>query len=212
MSESSKSKRAYDNSRRSRQAQATRAAILESAVALFVDPKNEDLSIPAIAAKADVSEPTVYRHFKNRDTLIEAMRDFIVERVDEPDPPETLEELLQVPRKLFPVFERHADIYAARSRWIEREQIDDEGYRKRTHEYVRLLDDVTAHLDPAEREAVNALMRLLISSRCWRTMREDHGIEGDRAGQVTTWAVETLVESLRSGARVLEPGQRRKPS
>ena len=63
--------RAYDNTLRREQADLTKRRILEAVRDLLIESSGS-LSIPEIAARAGVSEPTIYRHFPNRDALLDA--------------------------------------------------------------------------------------------------------------------------------------------
>src|SRR5256885_9058880 len=57
--------RSYDNSLRTEQAAATRERVVDAAVEVLSQGADK-LSIPAVAAEASVSVPTVYRHFPDR--------------------------------------------------------------------------------------------------------------------------------------------------
>src|SRR5256885_914009 len=64
--------RPYDNALRRQQADLTRRRILDTVRDLLMESRTS-FSIPEIAARAGVSEPTIYRHFPNRDALLEAL-------------------------------------------------------------------------------------------------------------------------------------------
>ena len=68
--------RIYNNALRQRQAEQTRTTILEAVRDLLIDAPRS-LSIPEIATKSSVSEPTIYRHFANRDALFEAASELL---------------------------------------------------------------------------------------------------------------------------------------
>src|SRR5438876_1159239 len=68
--------RAYDNTLRRQQADATRLRIL-TAVRDLLAGGSTSLQVPEIAARAGVSEPTIYRHFPNRDALLDAAADSV---------------------------------------------------------------------------------------------------------------------------------------
>lgn len=59
-------KRSYSSPRREQQAQETRQAILEAAVALFTEQGFQDTSVKQIAERASVSEQTVYNAFGDK--------------------------------------------------------------------------------------------------------------------------------------------------
>jgi hypothetical protein len=72
---------------------------------------------------------------------------------------------------------------------------------ERTEEFRRTLEDagLLAHLPAETAGAVVALVRTLASSTTWFVFRDQHGIEGERAGRVAAWAVQLLMDELRAG-------------
>jgi AcrR family transcriptional regulator len=55
-----------------RHLEATRTAILEAAVALFLERKSDRFSVQEVADRAGLTHRTVYRHFPTRDDLLGA--------------------------------------------------------------------------------------------------------------------------------------------
>jgi AcrR family transcriptional regulator len=62
------------------------SAILEAAVALFVDRGFEGMSVEAVAAEAGVGKTTIYRRWRSKEELV---IDAIAERFAEPSAPNT---------------------------------------------------------------------------------------------------------------------------
>jgi AcrR family transcriptional regulator len=62
------------------------SAILEAAVALFVDRGFEGMSVEAVAAEAGVGKTTIYRRWRSKEELV---IDAIAERFAEPAAPDT---------------------------------------------------------------------------------------------------------------------------
>src|SRR5437773_12044387 len=84
--------RAYDNTLGREQADLTKRRILDGVRDLLVE-SGSSLSIPDIAARAGVSEPTVYRHFPNRDALLDAASEVVSEQLGAPPMPERADEI-----------------------------------------------------------------------------------------------------------------------
>jgi AcrR family transcriptional regulator len=72
--------------RRSRQAAATRARIVEAAGRLFAERGYAATTIDAVAAEADVAVETVYARFKNKRNLLRAYLDISIVGDTEPVP------------------------------------------------------------------------------------------------------------------------------
>src|SRR5438477_10604821 len=84
--------RAYDNALRREQAERTRRRILEAVRDLLIASPSS-ISIPEIAARAGVSEPTVYRHFPNRDALFDAASEVVAEHLGAPPLPDQADDI-----------------------------------------------------------------------------------------------------------------------
>lgn len=98
---------------RHRQIELSRQVILDAGIELLEQGRVEDLTIRAAARLARVAERTVYRHFSNRDALLDALAEAASERIAAPPPPTTLDDLLSAPRSLYQAFERSQGLVAA---------------------------------------------------------------------------------------------------
>lgn len=75
------SPRAYNLGKREASSSGTRARILEASRQLLADVSNaSDLSMEAIAKRADVSRLTIYYQFGSRPGLLEALYDYLANR------------------------------------------------------------------------------------------------------------------------------------
>src|SRR5689334_5178551 len=91
----------------------TRVRIVDSAIDLVGESGEEPLTIAAVAARAGVTERTVYRHFETRGALIRAVWRQMQGRVASEGFPHTAEALLQSPRRLFPRFDEMGELIRA---------------------------------------------------------------------------------------------------
>jgi AcrR family transcriptional regulator len=65
--------RPYRSTLRERQVAQTRELILDAVTTLLADRRADEVSTRDIAAVAGVSERTVYRHFPDRDSLLDGL-------------------------------------------------------------------------------------------------------------------------------------------
>jgi AcrR family transcriptional regulator len=72
--------RPYNMEKRQHTASETRARILEAARQLLASELETDLSMDAIAGRADVSRLTIYYQFKSRTGVLEALYDYLAMR------------------------------------------------------------------------------------------------------------------------------------
>jgi AcrR family transcriptional regulator len=180
-----KSSRAYTQTARADSVAATRRRIVEATVDVL--GASPEVTLAAVAARAQVSVQTVLRHFASRDALItEAAAALADERAAEPGDPE-----LAV-RALYGQYERRGD---ANLRLLAREDADPR---------VRLLMDRgrALHRDWAAQvfapqlgahppDARDALLDLLVVATdvyTWKLLRRDRGLTRreaeSRAGQL----------------------------
>jgi AcrR family transcriptional regulator len=86
MSSSVKPRRRYDSSGRQERARRSRWAMLQAARRLFLERGYAATTMPAIAAAAGVSVPSVYKAFGNKAALLKAVFDVAIAGDDEPVP------------------------------------------------------------------------------------------------------------------------------
>lgn len=85
--------RSYDNSGRRAKAEHTRDRILAAAADVIAEGGSLDVSLPAVAAMADVSQPTLFRHFPSKQALFAALAELQFRTLTSGVAPTTVEEL-----------------------------------------------------------------------------------------------------------------------
>lgn len=65
--------RSYDNSNRRAAAERTRERIITACAELVSEDRSLDVSIPGVAARAQVSQPTLLRYFPSKQALFDAL-------------------------------------------------------------------------------------------------------------------------------------------
>src|SRR5688572_5567905 len=103
----------YVSSLRERQKADTRALILEAVERLLKNRSLSELSLATVAREARITERTVYRHFANREQLLEATWAAVNESIGMKEFPRTVEELIERPKTLFPAFDRSNQVIRA---------------------------------------------------------------------------------------------------
>lgn len=190
-------KRSYDNSRRREAAKRTREQILEAMVELLADPAAADFSVAAIAKRAGVSEPTVYRYFPNREALMEGFDKCWEKTAGSVAIPDDPDGLAEAPPVLFAYYDQHeAIIRAARTR-AAANGLDVSGRGRRDARITHAFAPLVAHLAPADAKAVASLFRYLLNSLAWHTLTGELGVESAAAGRAVSWATKALIAELR---------------
>jgi len=181
----------------------TREKLIEAAVDL-VAHSEEELTIRRVAAHANVSVPTAYRYFPDREELLKELAAWINARIAGAKVPENLEEAAAWVEHIYRAFEQNDKFMRAQLNTPEGRAIRE---RNRKSRNVMLRSMVAASFPSASETTtrrLGALIQLLVTVPGWVSLHDNWGMSGDEAGRVTAWAVTTLVDKLRSDLTTLE--------
>jgi AcrR family transcriptional regulator len=198
--------RPYRQKVRAERQEETRRRIVESAVALHLERGPARTSIDAIAERAGVNRVTVYRHFPDTRTLLEACSAH-AHRVH-PPPAMDAWRRIDEPRKrtevaltqLYDYFRRTEAGWANVLRDAEVEPIVQEMVEKRRLAYLREVRDVLLEAWPgrgARRRLLRAVLALAVDFRTWQALCRREGLD-DR----TAAALMVLLAGAVGGERV----------
>jgi AcrR family transcriptional regulator len=185
---------ATDTSRPSlRQAQraVTEQRIIEALAALIDDENPLDISMAAVAKRAAVSEPTLYRHFPTKRDLFAALAGYEFRTVAAGLAPASADDLAEAVRT---VFQRSAEMENV-VRWTLAATDPQRGPRPNVAARLAMLR--TALGEQADRDDDDAtfLLRtvlLLTSPMAWLYWKDYLGLEPADAAASAGWAIKTL--------------------
>lgn len=191
-----KSQRTYSSPLRQQQMDETRHRIVVAALEQIAQHPGEQLSQEQVAARAGIALRTVYRHFPDREDLLDAVWQESDHRLQLTHYPETEEELLH---SIGPVFTR-MDANATAMRALLNSTAGRE-MRKRDNErrrsaLERALAPATAHLDESGRRTVLGIFLAIFSGRGWEVMRDRAHLRDGEPAQAAEWAVRALLAQL----------------
>lgn len=190
--------RPYDSPLRRAQAEATRERILAALAGLLEGGGEEMPSNAAIAAAAGVKEVTVYRHFPNRDALLDAFWVWINRQAGFLAFPQTEAELLGQPPRVFAGFDRMEGVIRASLRTRQGRELRLRANAERQEAFRRCLAPALQGLEPPEARRLLAVVQLLYSASAWQTMKDYWGLDGAEAGEAAAWAIRTLIDAVRT--------------
>jgi len=161
----------------------------------------------AVAARAGVREVTVYRHFPSREVLLQGLWAWLNRRNGVTvGMPESADELVAKMGPLYQTFDAAPAHILASVRTDEGLKIRSSLNAERSAIFLKLVAETAPALDEAERRKAAALLQLLYSAYPWISYREQWGLTGEPAAEVSAWAVEVLLADLRRrGAKPLRP-------
>lgn len=204
--------RAYRSPLRAAQARATRERLLEAAYAILAeDPAGVGaLTFQRIAAQAQVSVPTVYRHFGDQDALLAAFVDWIRPRIGlDPARIFTLapDGIATLPGQSFPRFEEHGAVLRA---LIDSRDFNRVRAASATERARRAAEALSKHAPGWNREdlkVVAGAIAVLQAPPTWRWLRDTWGLDADATRLAMSWAIRALVAILRRETSLTEkPG------
>lgn len=184
---------------RQRQKDTAREAVMEAVGECLSDVGLEQISFAEVAARAGMSERTVYRHFPSRELLLDAFWEWLHAQLKIVFPT-TAQELIDLPLSVFPMFE-------AREPIIRGMLASAQGRRVR----LSVNDERQAAIRAAVRDAVGKAMaepaftrlcaqvQLLYSATGWLTMRDYWDLSGEEAGLAASEAIAKLLNAAREG-------------
>ena len=182
---------------------ATRELILDALVEQLGDTGPFEYSVFDLARRAGVSVRTIYRHFPERQALLDALTERVAERVVSPLPaPRTIAELSALPAQIFDRFAAEEALVLAALATRPGENATDQ----RRVELRRALDAAAPDLDEATRARGLALLGAMLSSSVWWRLKGELGLRGEEPGRAVGWAVGVLVRALADENRVRRAG------
>jgi AcrR family transcriptional regulator len=189
---------ATDTSRPSlREAQrtATERRIVEALATLIDEEHPLEISMTAVAKRAGVSEPTVYRHFPTKRDLFAALAGHQFRTVAAGLAPASADELAQIVRT---VFQRSAGIETT-IRWTlaapDPERVPRPNAQARLAMLRTALRDVLEDLDDDTAQFLLRTVLLLTSPMAWLYWKDYLGLDPAAAAHTAGWAIKTLADA-----------------
>ena len=189
-------RREYRSALRERQAEETRSRILDATVRVMARGL-ASVSIPAVAREAGVSVPTVYRHFRTKRDLFDALYPHVVYRgaMSQLPLPDSLDGFGPGLRAQFASLDALGDVERAAMASPAGEELRRSRMPARIARTRQLADAIVPSSSDIDRERLTRLLVVLTGSAAFRTWRDDLGCSPDEAAADVEWAVCTLIQS-----------------
>jgi AcrR family transcriptional regulator len=145
--------------------------LIFNAALQLLEQGDTELTMRAVARQAGISERTIFRYFATRDEFLDAVAREFTRELGMPPAPESMEQILAMPRRMFETLESksnlvksslRSDIFprmwggVAHQRWI--------GIRK-------ALEKWAPHADERRRKIAAANIRYFLSGTTWHYYR-----------------------------------------
>ena len=189
-------KKPYQSQLRPEQMTRPREQILEGLIKTMAIGIAE-LSIPAVAHEAGVSIPTVYRYFRTKHDLIEALGGYVVEKIgiNAVQLPRSPEELVSAVREMFVRSEGLDEVLRAASI----SELGKEFRKDMLPARMKIIEDALAPVATRFNETdlirLRNIVLVLSSSAMIRAFIDYLDLSGEEAADTVTWAILTLAQA-----------------
>jgi len=155
------------------------------------------LSIPAVAREAGVSIPTVYRYFRTKRELIEALGGYLLEKsgIKIAQLPRSPRELALSVREVFLRLEGLDETIRAASVSELGKELRKEGIPMRLKVIENALAPVAAQFNETDWRHLCNIVLVLTSSAMVRVFKDYLDLAGGEAADTVTWAILTLARA-----------------
>jgi AcrR family transcriptional regulator len=189
--------RAYESPLREEQTEVTRQRILDGLVRTM-GKGVAGLSVPAVAAEAKVSVPTVYRHFRTKGELVAALAPYLAGKTGLMEIPDVRgDDLGGVAHELY----RRNEAMDTEVRAAMASELGQEVRRRTMPGRLTLIRKYVAERVPgvtgAELERLTRVALILMSSATMRAYKDYLGVNAMDAAEDVAWTLDTLQRSLR---------------
>jgi AcrR family transcriptional regulator len=193
---------------RERQAEQVRAAVLDAVVAELEQRAVDDIAMADVAAAAGISLRTLYRYFPDRAALLHAAGEHLYSGLG-------IGPEIAGPDDVSASFRDAATKLSARPALTRALVQTTSGRAARSAARVQRVEairaalaPVTEGLEPDIARRATAVITHLCSAASWVAVSDDSGLDDDDAQQAVVWAIDTLIEALRSKQPTTARGRR----
>lgn len=154
-----------------RQSDLTRRLILDTAAGMLEDTPLAELTVRAVAKRANISERTVFRYFATREEFLDGVAEAVSGKMALPPAPGTVEELLAAPRALFSRFEAARELTRAALHTDLFHRMRETHARARWTAVQAIVDAAAPRRSERERELAAANIRFYLAASTWHYFR-----------------------------------------
>lgn len=199
-------RRPYESPLRAELVEQTRLRILEAVADELTDQDLQDLSVPAIAARARVALRTVYRHFPTKEALLDGFCEWwISQRLQTVQyDGASSQDLPRIIREHFAALDREPEVMRAMMVSRAGQQVRDRRRPRQLRSFAQALKSVTAGMDPRDARGALAAIHTLDTAPTWQHLREHWGLSTEEAAGAAAWAVSVLIRELEDNPHSLK--------
>lgn len=196
--------RPYRSSLREEQSVHTREKLIQAGIDIVADAGDGELTVRSVAARAGISVPTAYRHFPDRETLLDEMAAWIGARVAGTSVPTTADGIPLWARTIYAAFERHDRFMRAQLNTPAGRLVRARHQKGRNPKLLEMTRKAFPSATPATQRRLTGLIQILVTVPTWVSLHDNWMMTGAEAGEAAAWAIETLLAELRRHPAALD--------
>lgn len=186
------------------QRDATRNAILDTAMAMLREAPAQTVSHEAIADRSGIAARTVYRHFPTRGHLVRALWERL--RTESGTRwPTTEADIAPAVRAQFAQFEKHENLVRAAIVASATTDYPAYGSAEGRAAFAQSLAAVTHGRSPAESQRLIAVCVAIYSAPFWQMLRDRGKLSAKEAREAAATALEAVISAAKTRPRVRKP-------
>ena len=187
---------ATEQTLRQKRVEATREHILGAAFDLLVNHPDQPFSHEAVARAAAVGVRTVYRYFPAQADFYEALWLKVRDQSGTIFPTEEAEIVPQI-GVLYKAFDRNAKLIRAVMESSAGARVRAGGAEEGRISFEKSLQKLLQGRSAVERRQIRAVFQGIHSGPFWQMLHDRGGLSSDEAIKAASWAVESLLDTLR---------------
>jgi AcrR family transcriptional regulator len=174
----------------------TRQVIRDAALDMLEHTTVGELTVRAVAKRANLSERTVFRYFASREEFLDAVADAVRTRLALPPPPRSREELLDAPRALYTRFEASANLVKAALHTELFHRMRETQARTRWNAVQGIVDELAPRRPARQRRLAAANIRYYLAASSWHYFRFYFGFSLEDTIACAEIAIRQTLEGL----------------
>ena len=191
-----KPKREYDNTNRAKKSEETQRHIIQSLVELLAEREGGDVQISEVAERSGITQRTVFRFFKDKKSLHEAMDKYLLSFLTAGNDRLKTESFVEFARGTFALFDKHRSLtmayvlspYGQEIRKLLRKKLNQSMI-------LKIVEENKIQLNETKQMRL-ALITTLVSAKIWYDLQADYGYSGEEMGPALEWALKTLISGV----------------
>ena len=191
-------KHEYSSPLRQEQTERTRTKILDGLIQALTHTGLAQLSMPIVAREAGVSVPTVYRYFRTKQELLDALGGYLLQKINvQPSTrsPQSPQELETMVKTLFVTYEGLDEVTRAAITSEASFELRKEVLSTRLAMIEQALAPVMDHFDVQEQIYLRNIVTILCSTAMARDFHNYLGLSGAEAAETVAWTIRMLINS-----------------